>query len=117
MVDLITATKAAALVAGLAVSVVTCLAKVQDAPVRAQQLRAQPHIKKVHFNLDLTSKGVKIALQPTICLNPQEFVENELNSLLCMVIIEIISGPWDFPIRTAAGGVFFVGFLLVTDFA
>ena len=73
--------------------------------------------KKVHFNLDLTSKGVKIALQPTICLNPQEFVENELNSLLCMVIIEIISGPWDFPIRTAAGGVFFVGFLLVTDFA
>jgi hypothetical protein len=44
MADPYTAAKAAALVAGLAVSVLTYLAKVQDAPARAQQLRAQLRI-------------------------------------------------------------------------
>ena len=44
MVDPVTAAKAAALVAGLAVSVLTYIAKVQDAPARAQQLRAQLRI-------------------------------------------------------------------------
>jgi hypothetical protein len=41
MIEPITAVKTAALVAGLAVSVLGYMAKVRDAPRRAQQLRAQ----------------------------------------------------------------------------
>jgi len=44
MIDPITAAKAAAVVAGLAVSLLSYIAKVQDAPARAQQLRAQLRI-------------------------------------------------------------------------
>jgi hypothetical protein len=44
MVCPLTAAKAAALVAGLAVNVLAYIAKVQDAPARAQQLRAQLRI-------------------------------------------------------------------------
>src|SRR5271154_423089 len=41
MIDPITAAKTAAIVAGLAVSVLGYMSKVRDAPRRAQQLRAQ----------------------------------------------------------------------------
>jgi len=87
---------------------VGALANGQKVPI----LHPFPPYKNIHFNLDLTLKIAKIALQPTITLNPLEFMENELNSLICMVNIDIIPWRGNFTFRNTGGGAVFDGDLI-----